>query len=155
VSHDRSFLDNLCTSTLVFEGGGRVKEYVGGYSDWKRTVERRRKKEASERKRTGSGDGSGKGRGNGEASATSGARDARPAGPRKLTWKEKQEMEALPGRIERLEEDLSDLHDTMGDPSFYQGDPDEIRRVTREAGALEEEIEDLFARWSELSERPS
>ncbi len=150
VSHDRAFLDNLCTSTLVFEGGGRVKEYVGGYSDWKRTVARRKEAEGG-----GSGGGGRGGVRKGRGRVQEKERDGAAAGPKKLTWKEKQELAALPDRIERVEGKLTDLHERMGDPAFYQGDPDEIRSVTEEAAALEAEIETLFERWSALSERPS
>jgi ATP-binding cassette subfamily F protein uup len=157
VSHDRAFLDNLCTSTLVFEGGGRVKEYVGGYSDWKRAVKRRRDETAS-----GGAGGRGGGRGArpGRGSGGAGGGASRGSGgargddrPRKLTWKETQELQALPGRIEHAEARLEELHERMGDPAFYRGEPKEIRRVTGEAEAAEAEIEALFERWSELSER--
>jgi ATP-binding cassette subfamily F protein uup len=157
VSHDRAFLDNLCTSTLVFEGGGRVKEYVGGYSDWKRAVKRRRDERAS-----GGAGGRGGGRGArpGRGSGGAGGGASRGSGgargddrPRKLTWKETQELQALPGRIEHAEARLEELHERMGDPAFYRGEPEEIRRVTGEAEAAEAEIESLFERWSELSER--
>jgi ATP-binding cassette subfamily F protein uup len=103
VSHDRVFLDNLCSSTLVFEGGGTVREYAGGYSDWKRVVSSRTaeptlsikpRKAAPREPRPG------------------------PAGPRKLTWAERQELAALPARIEELEREIAALHVAMADPSY-------------------------------------
>jgi ATP-binding cassette subfamily F protein uup len=138
VSHDRSFLDNLCTSTLVFEGGGVVKEYVGGYSDWRRVVERRagskgvpvpekKKRTPPPRPRT---DASGKGR--------------------PLTFRERTEWEALPGRIEAMEEALRLLHERMAAPGFFKGDPEEIRKATEESQRIPQEIEALYARWAEL-----
>lgn len=141
VSHDRSFLDNLCTSTLVFEGKGRVKEYVGGYSDWQRVVERqagaggvpspgRKKSPPATRLRT---DDSGK--------------------PKRLSFNERREWEGLPGRIEALENELVLLHERMADPEFFKGDPEEIRKASEASQRLPEEIENLFFRWAELDER--
>ncbi len=139
VSHDRSFLDNVCTSTLVFEGDGVVKEYVGGYADWKRVLDRR--EEISPR--------------------TSVRKPRTPAAPKprastpanRLTFKERREWEELPSRIEALEQELTALHDRMAGPAFFKGDPDEIRRATADAQRLPAEIESLFARWAELDER--
>jgi ATP-binding cassette subfamily F protein uup len=134
VSHDRSFLDNLCTSTLVFEGSGVVKEYVGGYSDWRRVVERqdtprpeKKKKPHQPRPRTAP-DGKGK----------------------PLSFRERREWEALPGRIEALEEELNLLHERMAAPEFFRGDPEAIRRATEESRRIPKEIEALYARWAEL-----
>ena len=141
VSHDRSFLDNLCTSTLVFEGNGVVREFVGGYSDWKRVARRQAaaddESRASTRRREKS---------------TPERSDRRAEAPRKLTWREQQELKALPEQIEALEAELEDLHATMANPEFYRGAPDEIRAVNERLGQLEAEIEAAFLRWSELSE---
>jgi len=148
VSHDRSFLDNLCTSTLVFEGGGRVKEYVGGYSDWKRIADRRSAEEAARARARTTREAPEEG-----AKGSSQGASRRPEGPRKLSWHEKRELEALPDRIEALEGKLEDLHERMGDPAFYQGDAAEIRSVTERASELEEEVEEAVDRWGELEER--
>jgi ATP-binding cassette subfamily F protein uup len=137
VSHDRAFLDNLCTSTLVFEGGGVVKEFVGGYSDWKRTV-------------AAGAESSGKRRGSGSKGPVD-----QPVGdkPKKLTWKEKREWEELPTRIERLEDELKELHHRMADPAFFQGPQDEIRPIIDRSQTLPEEVDEAFTRWAELDER--
>ena len=162
VSHDRAFLDNLCTSTLVFEGGGRVKEYVGGYSDWKRVADRRaaeRTEEERERRERAKGVGeprSGSGRsGTGGARSGSGAGGAgvaAPTRPKKLTYNDQRELEQLPARIERLEADLAAAHALLADPDFYKRDAREVAEATQRAESLEREIETAFARWSELSE---
>jgi ATP-binding cassette subfamily F protein uup len=147
VSHDREFLDNVCTGTLVFEGGGRVKEYVGGYSDWRRVVERRDEPVASRAPsppRRGPSGTRGTG-GSEDAAATGGGR-------RRLSYHEKRELEALPGRIEGLEAELEPLHALLSDPSFYQGDPEAIREVTVRVAALEAEIEAAFERWEALGD---
>jgi ATP-binding cassette subfamily F protein uup len=137
VSHDRAFLDNLCTSTLVFEGGGVVKEFVGGYSDWKRTV-------------AAGAESSGKRRGSGSKGPVD-----QPVGdkPKKLTWKEKREWEELPARIERLEAELKELHHRMADPAFFQGPQDEIRPIIDRSQTLPQEVDEAFTRWAELDER--
>jgi ATP-binding cassette subfamily F protein uup len=138
VSHDRQFLDNLCSSTLVFEGAGRVKEYVGGYSDWKRTVALRAET-------------------NGPSATPSAspkkATDRNGAKARKLTWAEKKEWEMLPGRIEGLEAELDELHNLMADPDFFRSDVDAVRAATERSHEVPLEIEAAFARWAELDER--
>jgi len=138
VSHDRSFLDNLCTSTLVFEGKGVVKEYVGGYSDWRRVVDRR--EEISSRPPQ-------------KAKTPSKPKPRTESGAARLTFKERREWEALPGRIEALEEELDLLHQRMSDPDFFKESPDEIRRAKEASQELPREIELLFSRWAELDER--
>jgi ATP-binding cassette subfamily F protein uup len=148
VSHDRQFLDDLCTSTLVFEGLGVVKEYVGGYSDWKRVANARPEAERQVDR---------KARSSPPAPSTS-ATDA-SAKPKKLSWAEKKEWESLPARIEALEAELDALHGRMGDPGFFKGDKgskgdaDAIRAATERSQALPGEIETAYARWAELDER--
>jgi ATP-binding cassette subfamily F protein uup len=149
VSHDRQFLDELCSSTLVFEGDGRVKEYVGGYSDWKRVVDART---ASGPPRKTSERGAGRRVGPLEGGRTT-PKDVATEKPRKLTWAERKEWEGLPARIETMEAELGSLHARMGDPAFYRGDPEVIRDVTDRAQALPPQIETAYARWAELDER--
>jgi len=165
VSHDRDFLDNLCTSVLVFgdhgASPGEVREHVGGYSDWRRVVERKRDAEAEKRDATdartardgsrsdagtGNGAGSGPAVGHSESAGTS-------SGPKKLGFNEKYELEQLPDRIEELEARLEALHARLADPDFYQGDPDEIREVTQKAAEVETGLEAAVERWAELAER--
>ena len=150
VSHDRRFLDELCTSTLVFEGDGQVKEYVGGYSDWKRAVARKGRAVDGEGGATAGGPAD-------EYAERAGASEGRPAAsespPRRLSYHEKKELAALPGQIEALEAELTALHDRMGDPDFYRGDPDTIRAAAERADALPARIDAVYARWSELEAR--
>ncbi len=149
VSHDRAFLDNLCTSTLVFEGGGVVKEFVGGYSDWKQTVATGAEASATgalATKRRGSGSSRGSGSKDGLASTTTDK-------PKKLTWNEKREWEALPALIEAMEAELRDLHERMADPAFFQGTQEEIWPVIDRSQALPQEVDEAFTRWAELDER--
>ena len=142
VSHDRTFLDNLCSSSLVFEGLGKVKEYVGGYSDWKRTVARSAA-QATEPPLNKLKKG---------VPASDGNRTA-PDRHKKLSYKEKREWEMLPARIEAMETELRGLHDRMAGPVFFQGSQDETRPVLEGSAVLAQEIDEAFTRWAELDER--
>ncbi|QDH70239.1 ATP-binding cassette domain-containing protein [Marilutibacter alkalisoli] len=135
VSHDRDFLDNVVTSTLVMEGAGRVGEYIGGYSDW----ERQRSKPKPEPER--------------------GRRAAEPVSPptptparRKLSYKDARELEQLPVRIEQLETRLSELTEAMNDPSFFQQDPATVTAHTAELGETQAALDTAYARWAELED---
>ena len=154
VSHDRQFLDEVCTSTLVFEGNGAVKEYVGGYSDWRRTVGARGAVPAPGRD---GGDAPRRVSAETSAGASAPGRGAVPAGagarPRKLTFAERKEWESLPGRIETLEAELGSLHARMADPGFFREGAEAIRAATERSQTIPPEIEAAFARWAELDER--
>ena len=139
VSHDRAFLDNLCSSTLVFEGDGRVKEYVGGYSDWQRTLARQADAEPPAPRRT--------------KPASRPVTSATPGKPKRLSFAEKKEWEALPGRIEAMERALEAIHARMADPDFYRGRAEGIREATERSQSLPAEIEAAYTRWAELEER--
>jgi len=140
VSHDRSFLDNLCTNTLVFEGDGVVKEYVGGYSDWQRT---QRSKSTAEPQSDGKA-----------KKPPTGSRKVKDGtGSRRLTYKEKREWESLPARIEEMEGELETLHAQMAHPDFFKADPDLIRETSARSLSLPREIEAAFERWAELDQR--
>ncbi len=141
VSHDRAFLDNLCTSTLVYEGRGAFKEYVGGYSDWQRTIASR---EATQTKGA-------KGKTKPKGSKTKPKLD--DGRPKKLSFKERQEWTALPGQIEDLEQELLELQERLADPVFFKEDPQEIRNVSRRVTEIPEEIDAAFERWGTLDER--
>ena len=134
VSHDRDFLDNVVTSTLVLEGEGRLGDYVGGYSDWLR------------QRRTPA------------ATATASApvkpalsRQPEPAtAKRKLGFKETRELEQLPGRIEALEAEVARRTAAMNDPAYYQQPPADLQRANEELAAKQAELDHAYQRWSEL-----
>jgi ATP-binding cassette subfamily F protein uup len=130
VSHDRAFLNDVATVTLAIEDDGRVKEYDGGYDDYLR----QRKVDAPVESKPST------------SKATSTAEEK----PRKLNYKEKRELEALPARIESLETERKALHDAMGDPSFYQRDRAEIAKATTRLEELESELAIVYERWEEL-----
>jgi len=132
VSHDRAFLNNVVTSTLVFEGEGRVQEYVGGYDDWLRHGEAHREKATPVRKERKE-----------RIKASS-------AGPRKLTFKETRELEELPGRIETLEQEQKQLFEAMADGSFYRDDGKQALRAGARLKELEQLLEETYGRWEKL-----
>ena len=135
VSHDREFLDNVVTSTVVFEENGRIQEYVGGYSDWVRQgrqlavtdtpyAAEERKRRAAER------------------------RSERPA--TKLSYKDQRELDALPAEIETLEVAIADLQQTVADPGFYTEDAGTVRETLERLAEKEAELERRIDRWGEL-----
>ena len=134
VSHDRAFINNVATSTLVFEGDGRVQEYVGGYDDWLN------QKAAAEKITE-------------QAEAARIAASAPAARGKKLTNRERQELDGLPARIESLEYAHTELQNQINDPAFYRSPADDVRRATEKLAALGGEIATAYARWTELSER--
>jgi len=137
VSHDREFLDNVVTSTLVFEGEGRVGDYVGGYSDWLR---QRPAPEAAPVKRREQ-----------EAARPAAAPEAPRAGG-KLSYKLQRELDALPARIEALEADLEALNAQVAAPDFYQRDHAAVAAALARLSAAQAELDEAYARWLELSE---
>ena len=130
VSHDRAFLDNVVTSTLVFEGGGRISEFVGGYSDW---VRQRKPAESAQPKR---------------AAAPQPAAKA-PTKKRKLTFKETGELSALPDRIDALERERETVYLSLSDPALVR-DVAALAAARTRLSALEKEIGAMTARWEEL-----
>ncbi len=136
VSHDRAFLDNVVTSTLVFEGGGRIGEYVGGYSDWLR----QRPEPAETRKQA--------------PAASRPAQRSRPKErPRKLGYKEQRELEQLPGRIESLEQELEQAQQALADPALYQQGGERAAELKADLERLEAGLEQAYQRWEELEAR--
>ena len=135
VSHDRDFLNNVVTSTLVLEGEGIVKEYAGGYDDW--LFQRKQPEPVQQEK----------------AAARPEAKAEAAQRPRKLTYNEQRELDALPGRIEELEAQLQRLHEAMSDPAFYQSDRGSVTQAASRLKDLEQELEEAYHRWEELEER--
>ena len=134
VSHDRAFLDNVVTSTLVLEGGGRVGEYVGGYTDWLRQRPARRVPEAPlAPKRAGPPP----------------VAAPKPAKKRGLSYKEKQELATLPDRIEAVEHERTTLYTSLTDPAVLR-DGSAVSRAKGRLAAIELELADLTERWLQL-----
>jgi ATP-binding cassette subfamily F protein uup len=136
VSHDRTFLDNVVTSTLVFDGEGRFSEYAGGYEDW----ERCRAANPFRRSDTPLA----------AASPSHGPERKRTEAGRGLTYKERRELEALPGRIEALEAEEADLHSLMAAADFYRQSGDKIAAAVERLSTLKNELEICYQRWESL-----
>ena len=146
VSHDRAFLDNVVTSTLVFEGDGQVREYVGGYQDWIRqggSAKLLGVKEAKAQKA--------------EPVASASPAPAAPApapapAKKKLSYKLQRELEALPGQIEDIESQMEAVQAQIGSPGFYQRPAAETTAVLASLDSLQARHDALVERWAELDE---
>lgn len=135
VSHDREFLNNVVSSSIVFESTG-VREYVGGYDDWVRQTQSagtvvEKKKEKGPAKKSG----------------TMSANDAKQ---RRLNYKEKRELESLPQRIEEIEAEIATIHGQMADPEFFKRTGSEITETNVKLKKLEGNLEQALTRWDEL-----
>jgi ATP-binding cassette subfamily F protein uup len=141
VSHDRAFLNEVCTSLLVFEGDGRVADYIGGYDDWQkeRAAKAAALAAAEEKARRDAR----------QASARE-STDAASKKARKLNNKERAEVEALPKRIEALEAEQSILTTKLADPHFFKKPATEVTQATVRLHEIEAELARAYARWSEL-----
>jgi ATP-binding cassette subfamily F protein uup len=139
VSHDRTFLDNIVTSTLVFEGDGQIGEYVGGYEDWLRqrpsddSSSNARKKSAQEK---------------GQVDVST----IQAEKARKLSYKETRELASLPELIEELEEEKGELEAKVSDSTFYQQDKEIITDTMQRLEYLGMELEQAYQRWEELAQ---
>ncbi|WP_428033999.1 ATP-binding cassette domain-containing protein [Amphritea sp.] len=136
VSHDRAFLDNVVTSTLVFEGEGRIQEYVGGYQDWLR---QRPQIAAMSTPKTAAK----------PAAAPLETAKAEPP-KKKLSYKLQRELDLLPGQLEQLEAEIEQLHAETGAADFYAGDRDHVSARLAALQTKETELEALMERWVEL-----
>ncbi len=136
VSHDRAFLDNVVTQSIVFEGEGRLTEIVGGYADWLAWRQRRESGAAKPAGRT--------------ATAKPAAKTAPKSG---LSYKEARELEALPARIEALEAEQAEIAATLSDPALYQADAQAAAALHARAEAIEAELLDALTRWEALEAR--
>jgi len=146
VSHDRAFLDNVVTSTLVFEGEGKVREYVGGYQDWLRQGGSPRLLGVTESK-------------SGKAALESAVVAApvvetvvaeAPVAKKKLSYKLQRELEAIPAQIDSLETQLAALHEEIAAPTFYQNTAEHTAAALARLDALQLELDTLLERWAEL-----
>jgi ATP-binding cassette subfamily F protein uup len=137
VSHDRSFLDNVVTQVIAFEGDGKLMEYVGGYEDWVRV----KKYEASQSAAT-------------KAVATPPKGAAKTETPKKssakLSFKEQKELEDIPLRIEKLEREQEELTAALGAGNLFRDNPSHAKQLQERAAVIEDELLQLMARWEAL-----
>ena len=137
VSHDREFVNNVVSNTLVFEDDGKVNEYVGGYDDWLRQRETRVK---AEKASTASSKPEKQAKQESKASSQK----------KKLSYKDQRDLDALPVKIEQLETEVKRLHAEMADPEFFQQDKDVIAKAQDQLKATEQELDGCYQRWEEL-----
>jgi len=134
VSHDRAFLNNVVTSTLVFEGDGHLEEYVGGYDDWLRQRPLPVKPETV-------------------AKEEKPRREKAPSEKRKLSYKETRELETLPQKIEALEKEKTEIVALLSSPDFYaKSDPAGVTTTNARLDALEKELDIAYQRWEQLED---
>jgi len=133
VSHDRAFLNNVVTSTLVFAGEGKIEEYVGGYDDWlrQREIPQIPANEKPQKKPLAK---------------------LRPA-TLKITFKEERELEALPEKIKDLEEEKKHIYQSLADPAFYRSATSDVAAANSRLQALEKALAAAYLRWEYLEER--
>ncbi|RTZ60999.1 MAG: ABC transporter ATP-binding protein [Gammaproteobacteria bacterium] len=133
ISHDRAFIDNVVTSTLVLEGNGRVGEYVGGYEDMLRQRKPQNRPAST-------------------APVANKPATAGAGGSTTISSAQRRELQALPGKIERLEQEQANLHASMADPAFYQQPASKVEQVQRELRKIEQKLSDSYARWERLEQ---
>ena len=135
VSHDRAFLDNVVTSVFVFEGEGRVNEYIGGYAEWFALSEQRKKQAADNKPK-----------------AVEETKNNKPKSvvKKKLSFKEQKELEQLPDLIDELETEQAELTKKMGDAGFYKQDQNAIQVTLDKLKETESNLEKVYQRWDEL-----
>ncbi|MCZ6912807.1 MAG: ATP-binding cassette domain-containing protein [Proteobacteria bacterium] len=142
VSHDRAFLDNVITSVLAFDGDGVISEHVGGYSDWwqyqlaQDEQQQRRKNEAKPAR-------------SGKTKKSSSAK------PRKLSYREKSELEALPENIAALETEQAELMARVNAPEFFRLPHEQTKPALERLNEVNAELDQSIARWDELDSMTS
>lgn len=143
VSHDRSFLDNVVTSSLYFEGDGKIGYYVGGYSDAKTAVDTAKKQEIIEQQANTTQ----------QEVKTKKERNKTPS--KKLSYKDQLELDSLPAKMEELESNIEELQQETSAPEFYQQDREVVALKLSELEKLQEEFDEMFMRWEELESKLS
>jgi ATP-binding cassette subfamily F protein uup len=135
VSHDRAFLDNVVTSVFVLDGSGEVDEFVGGYSDWLNYA--KLAKQAEKAKVT-------------KQEKPAAQAPVRTGAKKKLSFKEQQELDKLPGLIDELETRQAELNQQISAPEFYKQDQTAVANTLDELKQIDEKLEQVYKRWDEL-----
>lgn len=156
VSHDRAFLNNVVTSTMVFEGDGMLGEYDGGYDDWFRVRNARLVAARSSGTSSFSANANSNALSSSESTTTtlptanSTTSSAATAKPRKLSFKDQRELEQLPEQIAELEKRQKQIETEMAAPGFYQSGQANIAKVSTELAKVGEQLNHCFERWERL-----
>ncbi|NNC76481.1 MAG: ATP-binding cassette domain-containing protein [Woeseiaceae bacterium] len=140
VSHDREFLDNVVTSTIVFEKNGVVREYVGGYSDWERQGHELAEHENPDRQKS-------------SARQATASNQGDPTAVEKLKYHEQRELDGLPDKIATLENAIAALEARIADADFYAAGHDQVQPVLDELTDRQDKLDGLVERWSALEEK--
>ena len=135
VSHDREFVNNVVTSTLVFEGDAQVNEYVGGYDDWLQQAKNKTSAPTETAK---------------EAAIDKTTASVKTQKPKKLSYKDQRELDALPAQIESFEEEIDSLQGLMASDDFYKQDKEKIIEVQRQLEKIQANLAHCYNRWEEL-----
>ena len=142
VSHDREFLDNVVTQVIAFEGNGKLCEYIGGYEDWIRAKNFEdnigQQKILSKQP---------------ETTPTSIPKSSGFSRAKKLSYQEMRELEALPGKIDSLEQERANITLRLNEPIIYRDYPDEATALQARFASIEKELADCLARWEELESK--
>ena len=148
VSHDRTFLDNVVTSTIAFEGDGQWREYEGGVEDW--LVQSAR----SQAIQSASKSAAAKSPPSPAPTEKPSKPDVAPsAAPAKLSYKDQRELDTLPGRIDALEKEQQALRAELADGSLYGRDPQRATALYARDAAIDSELMAALERWETLSAR--
>ncbi|WP_421841819.1 ATP-binding cassette domain-containing protein [Marinobacter algicola] len=150
ISHDREFLDNVATDTVFLDGSGKVAEFVGGYTDWRRQGGRFPSEGVSRKATKPPKNQNPVPEKKPEAPTVA---DTKKTKPVKLSYKLKLELEKLPGQIEELETELEKLRAEISDPEFYSGPAESVSSTLAELGDKEAHLEKVIERWMELEEQ--
>ena len=129
VSHDRAFLNNVVTSTLVFEGNGNINQYIGGYDDWLR--QRKTEQPASSQQ-------------------PSKVQAKTATASKKLSYKDQRELDNLPLEIENLETQIAEISELISQPDFYKGDRTETAKTETSLSELQQQLSHCYERWESL-----
>ena len=128
MSHDRAFLNNVVTSTLVFDGSGTIEQYIGGYDDWLRQRKTEQKVKV----------------------ATPKVQVKSTAASNKLSYKDQRELDGLPAQIEQLEIQISATSELISAPGFYQGDRSTTQAIENQLASAQKQLVEFYARWELL-----
>jgi ATP-binding cassette subfamily F protein uup len=138
VSHDREFVNNVVTSTLVFEGNAQVNEYVGGYDDWLKQSKNNTKKESATATATDA-----------DKESTAPAKQTKP---KQLSYKDQRELDALPAQIETFEGEVESLQKQMADEGFFKQEKATIQKIQQQLSEAEAGLEHCYTRWEQLEQ---
>lgn len=139
VSHDRQFMDNVVTSLMVFEGNGTVNEYVGGYSDWSRKGGKLVSFEEAESDTLEN-----------ESAKEKPATVLPTQKPKKLSYKDQRELEALPALIEKLETGHAKLEELISQADFYSNDSKKVEQTLKQVADSQAQLDQAYQRWEAL-----